>query len=70
MPPDAQARYPLPWSEMRGMRNVVAHAYFGVSLRIVWDTIQLNLPRMIPVLEQMLEEASRASGAEGPSFED
>jgi uncharacterized protein with HEPN domain len=35
------------------MRNVVVHAYFGVNQRIVWDTIQLNLPPLVALLEAL-----------------
>lgn len=34
----------IPWAEMRGMRNVVIHEYFGVSMEIIWETIQSDLP--------------------------
>ncbi len=45
----------LPWFEMRGMRNFVIHEYFGVSDRIVWDTIQDDLPPIIPHLNHLLD---------------
>jgi uncharacterized protein with HEPN domain len=36
MPQEIEARYPyLPWNEMRGMRNIVVHEYFGVSFSIL-----------------------------------
>jgi uncharacterized protein with HEPN domain len=30
----------VPWREVAGMRDKVAHAYFGVSHEIVWKTIK------------------------------
>jgi len=30
----------IPWREMRDMRNIVVHEYFGVDNRIVWDTVR------------------------------
>ena len=30
----------LPWREMRDMRNIVVHEYFGVDNMIVWETLQ------------------------------
>ncbi len=39
------ARCPgVPWQDMRDMRNVLMHEYFGVSIPIVWDTIGRALP--------------------------
>jgi uncharacterized protein with HEPN domain len=34
----------VPWREMRGMRNRMAHGYFDINLDIVWDTVQKSLP--------------------------
>jgi uncharacterized protein with HEPN domain len=54
VPDDIVALHPeVPWREMRDMRNVVVHAYFGVNQRIVWDTIQLNLPPLVALLEAL-----------------
>lgn len=34
----------LPWQDIIGMRNRIAHAYFAIDLRSVWDTARLDLP--------------------------
>lgn len=48
------ARQPdIPWRQMRGMRNRMAHGYFDINLEIVWDTVQTALP----VLEQQVSKA-------------
>ena len=39
---------------MRALRNRLVHAYFSVDSRIVWDTIQEELPPLIPLLEGLL----------------
>lgn len=55
VPDDIVALHPeVPWREMRDMRNIVVHAYFGVNPRIVWDTIQMNLPPLVPLLRRLL----------------
>lgn len=33
----------IPWNEMRGLRNRIAHDYFGIDYEIVWDIIHTNL---------------------------
>jgi uncharacterized protein with HEPN domain len=39
LPAEVTARAPhIPWRLVCGMRDVVAHAYFGVSAKLVWDT--------------------------------
>ena len=55
VPPEIRGRYPgLPWDEMRGMRNVLAHVYFGVSLPIIWQTITHNIPELKSHLAALL----------------
>ncbi len=46
----------VPWADMRDMRNIVVHEYFGVDLSVVWNTIRNDLPVLIPMLEAILEE--------------
>jgi uncharacterized protein with HEPN domain len=46
----------LPWREMRDIRNVVVHEYFGISLPILWETIRSDLPPLTDRLRAILEE--------------
>lgn len=34
----------IPWRKMVGLRNRVAHEYFGVDVEILWQTILEDLP--------------------------
>jgi uncharacterized protein with HEPN domain len=43
----------IPWRLMSDMRNIMAHEYFRVNLRISWSTIQNNLPPLIAPLQQL-----------------
>jgi len=39
LPDDVIARAPeVPWRKVRGMRDVVAHGYFGLDSKLVWNT--------------------------------
>jgi uncharacterized protein with HEPN domain len=40
---------------MKGIRNVVVHEYFLVSPQIIWDTIRIDLPQIIPSLKKLIE---------------
>lgn len=45
--PEFTARYPdIPWKQMRGMRNRMAHGYFDLNLDVVWDTVRQALPKL------------------------
>lgn len=41
----------IPWKEMRGIRIILAHEYFGVDLDVIWRTIQEDLPIVREKLE-------------------
>lgn len=34
----------IPWAQMRGMRNRMAHGYFDINPDTVWETVQTSLP--------------------------
>ena len=43
----------IPWRNMRGMRNRIAHGYFDINLDMVWDTAQSALPDLIERLSMI-----------------
>jgi len=57
IPLEVEIRYPrVPWRNIRAMRNVLAHNYERVDLVIIWDTVQRDLPPLVPLLEEVLKE--------------
>ena len=36
----------FPWSQIKGMRNILVHEYFKIDNRIVWDVIQNFIPNL------------------------
>lgn len=55
LPEAVEEEHPgIPWAEMKGMRNIIVHEYFGVSLEIVWETVQKDLPPLVPLLKQII----------------
>lgn len=52
--PSAMQRNPaVPWRNMRGMRNRIAHGYFEIDLEVVWDTVQSALPALRQQMDSM-----------------
>ena len=57
IPEDVVAANPdLPWPEMRAMRNVVVHEYFGVTQETLWKTAREDLPALVERLRRLLAE--------------
>lgn len=57
VPPEFRKRHPgIPWVEMAGMRDMLIHQYFGVSLRVVWDTAKESLPPLSKKVERLLKD--------------
>jgi uncharacterized protein with HEPN domain len=52
--PDFAAQNPsVPWRNMRGMRNRIAHGYFDINLDVVWDTVRAALPDLLSRLRDI-----------------
>ncbi|MEW6092650.1 MAG: DUF86 domain-containing protein [Chloroflexota bacterium] len=55
IPEEVEEKYPeIPWGLMRSMRNRIVHVYFQVDEKLMWDTIQNDLPPLISRLEKLL----------------
>lgn len=57
IPKKLREKYPdVDWSAMMGLRNIIAHEYFGVDLDIIWKTISEKLPELKKQLERIIAE--------------
>ena len=58
IPEEIRTRYSeIEWRKMAGLRDIVAHEYFGVSDEIVWDVIQNKIPVLLEQVNQILNKA-------------
>jgi uncharacterized protein with HEPN domain len=45
----------MPWRELAGFRNVIAHGYLGVDLEAVWMVVEQDLPALTEAVNRMAE---------------
>jgi uncharacterized protein with HEPN domain len=46
----------IPWRDIVSMRNRLIHAYATVDRNVVWEVVNVDLPALVPVLEQYLAD--------------
>ena len=60
LPENVRARMPdIEWSKASGLRNIVAHAYFGISDEILWDVVQNKIPPMQAAVDGFMEKRGK-----------
>ena len=54
---ETRAAFPsLPFRQMRGMRNIVAHDYANVNVQIIWEVATVHVPEMVRILGDIFTE--------------
>jgi len=54
---DFRDKHPeIPWKKIAGMRDIIAHGYFGVKLERIWDIVKQNLPELKKQIASLIEE--------------
>jgi hypothetical protein len=57
IPPETQARFAdMPWRQIVGMRNVIAHDYLGIRLSRIYETATVFIPQLQSRLPDMIAE--------------
>ncbi|GIV79717.1 MAG: hypothetical protein KatS3mg050_4111 [Litorilinea sp.] len=56
LPPEMrQAMAEIPWRKIIGMRNILAHVYFGIDEDIVWDVARNEIPKLEQAVRRLLD---------------
>ena len=42
----------IPWHKIVGTRNILVHGYLQIDLDILWDIVEIDIPRLIERLER------------------
>jgi uncharacterized protein with HEPN domain len=46
----------IQWQEIIGLRNLLIHEYFGIDTKIVWDILQIDVPKLKAQVEEILKQ--------------
>ena len=47
LPASSKENHPdIDWIAINGLRNRIAHEYFGLSLSVIWEIVQTDLPHL------------------------
>ena len=58
-------KYPaVEWRKISDFRNVLAHEYFGINFKIMWDIIKNKLPKLMQDIKAIIE-SENISGDSG-----
>ncbi|MFI5289482.1 MAG: DUF86 domain-containing protein [Polyangia bacterium] len=61
VPEPLRQRLPsIEWRKICGLRDVLAHAYFGIDNEILWDVIENKVPVLARELDAFLSAASES----------
>ncbi|AFZ68547.1 HepT-like ribonuclease domain-containing protein [Deinococcus peraridilitoris] len=57
LPEEVRLLHPdLPWDELRQVRHLIAHDYFGLDVQLLWHTVTVELPALAPQLARVIEK--------------
>ncbi|MEN9521524.1 MAG: hypothetical protein RLZZ381_4112 [Cyanobacteriota bacterium] len=50
-----RAQHPeIPWKDIAGMRDILAHQYDRLNINTLWDVIKNDIPEVLTLLEPLL----------------
>ncbi len=54
IPDEVRRRHPdIPWRNVAGLRDILAHSYFAVDDGVLWDVVERHLPGLLARLEAL-----------------
>lgn len=57
LPMSLRDSYPdIPWRNIAGMRDRIIHGYDSINLRIVWDVVKVDIPKVKPKIQKVIED--------------
>lgn len=58
IPANIKEKYPdIEWKKIAGLRDILAHEYFGVDLEVLWDVVENKLPDLKKKIARLLKQS-------------
>jgi len=68
-PVEVREKHPeIPWKKMYGLRNLIAHEYFGIDYQMIWEIVKNNLPQNRTDLQKLINEYRSQGGNQSDNF--
>jgi len=48
----------IPWNAIRGLRNKIAHDYFGIDSRMLFETARTSIPQLAAIMPELMLKAA------------
>lgn len=45
----------IKWANMYGLRNRIVHGYASVDYQIIWETIEIDIPKLKKIIKKIIE---------------
>lgn len=52
-----QKRDDIEWQDIKDLRNLLIHEYFGVDLEIIWQVVQNDVSRLLEAANELLGDS-------------
>lgn len=54
LPEEVKAQHPeINWRKVVGLRDVIAHAYFGLNHAVLWDIVSRKVPELLECVRKI-----------------
>jgi len=52
----------IEWAQIKGMRNIFVHEYFGIDTKLVWEIITNDIPALKNKVVEIIDSISDTTG--------
>jgi uncharacterized protein with HEPN domain len=57
IPEEVRRKYPfIDWRKISGLRDILAHEYFGVDFEVLWDIVRNKIPALREGMKKIAEK--------------